>query len=213
MSILFNGAFYYQTAVSTPLCEGAKTLSCKFYLTSLTGLQGFFNQVSTSVGFQLGIRNSMMTMWSFGGGIIVQYTPTLNQWIHVCYTYNPTGVISTLYENGVSKATTTTAVQTGAPTMAQVGGNQWNESPVTAYMEDLRIYDRVLSLNEINTITYSDGDDFILNGLVHWWPMNEGLEGTTLNTSLTEYFGATSTLVGTAYPVSQPHRMLKRPVR
>ena len=53
-------------------------------------------------------------------------------------------------------------------------GQAWN-----GIIDDIRVYDRVLSANEIQTIYGARGQDGIVDGLTLWYPMNEGAEGTT----------------------------------
>jgi hypothetical protein len=48
-------------------------------------------------------------------------------------------------------------------------------------LEDVRIYNRVLSANEALTIYAAQGSDGIVDGLVHRWIMNEGASGTTVS--------------------------------
>lgn len=216
MSILYNGSCYFQTPISGPNCEASKTVIFRLFLTTgATAVQAFYNATDTvAVAYQLGMRLGLFTVWNFGGGVIVSYTPTLSTWITVAYTYDSLTGTSTIYEDGVLKATSTTAVQTGAVNVTQIGGNQWGEYSTSASLEDLRVYDRVLTVNELLDISAANGKDFNDYGLVNWWRMTEDLSGVTMTaTDLKENRGAVSTLVGTApFPISQQSGLQLRPI-
>ncbi len=64
---------------------------------------------------------------------------------------------------------------TGSPGSATfyVGVKQTLLQYFDGYIEDLRIYNRVLSANEIATIYGCKGTDSITYGLIHKWPMQE----------------------------------------
>ena len=208
MAITFNGNNYFTVPVSGPNCEAAKTLFFRAYFTTLAGTQAFYNATDggVSLAYQLGIRTNLMTLWNYGGGIVCSFTPTLNVWQSICYTYNPTGTVSTFYVNGTQVATSTVAVQTGAVTQTQIGGNQWGEFPSNAMMEDMRVYNRVLTLNEIIEVSNNPSADTNVYGLNYWWPMNDLPNGLTLGTGnlIEVQTHAASTFVNTAtpYPVA-----------
>ena len=214
--ITFNsGANYFRTPLTVaPNCEAAKTICCSINIASLTtpATQGIFNATNTSsIAYQLGIRGGALCIWNFGGGVVVQTVPIVNNTISFVYTYNPTGTLSTIYIDGVSLATSTVAVNTGAVTETQIGGNQWGE-PTSVTMEDLRLYSRVLTPNEIVTVSNSKGRDAIVNGLVYWWKMNEGRDGVTMTgADFVEHYGTISTLIGTGtLPTSRYTNTLNR---
>ena len=50
-------------------------------------------------------------------------------------------------------------------------------------LHDVRIYDRVLTPNEILTLYNSRGRDSIVHGLVHRWVFDEGADGSTFSGS------------------------------
>ena len=208
MAITFNGNNYFSVPVTGPNCEAAKTVFFRAYFTSLAGTQGLYNATDggVSIAYQFGVRSNLMTLWNFGGGFVCSFTPTLNVWQSICYTYNPTGTVSTFYVNGLQVATSTTAVNTGAVTQTQIGGNQWGEALSNLMLEDLRIYSRILTVNEIIELSNNPFMDINVYGLSYWWPMTDLPSGLTLGTgSLIEVnTHAASTLVATAtpYPVS-----------
>ena len=60
-----------------------------------------------------------------------------------------------------------------------IGSRPAGSCPVDALIDDVRIYNRLLSLAEIQTIYHSRGADNIVNGLVGRWLMNEKSDGVT----------------------------------
>lgn len=109
----------------------------------------------------------------------------LNVSYHVAIVYDRSSDTNDpiIYINGVSVTVTQTDSSTGsaASDAAQdvLIGN--NPSPFNmdfqGIISDLRIYDRLLSADEIATIYQTRGVDGIVDGLVSRWPQNEGPEG------------------------------------
>lgn len=214
--IQFNAAAnYFRTPLTVaPNCEAAKTIFCRLNIASLTtpATQGIFNATNTtSIAYQIGIRANTLCLWNYGGGVVISTVPATGVWLNFAYTYNPTGTTSTLYVDGVLVATATVAVNTGAVTETQIGGNQWGEN-TSVLMEDLRIYNRVLTTNEIISIGNAQGRDAIVNGLTYWWKMDGGIDGAAMiGSDLKECYGAVSTLVGTGTaPTARYSNLMQR---
>mgnify|MGYP001614981137 FL=1 len=115
-----------------------------------------------------------------------------NQWVHVCYVWNGNGV--NLYANGTSIATTT---NTDAPSLVNTIGarNDQIDGTWSGMIDDLRVYNRALSIAEIKQI-YNSGalvlnslqgnktvvlqktpSNFLTNGLVGYW----SFDGSKIN--------------------------------
>ncbi len=215
MSVNYAGNTYFQcSATGFPGGTDAKTLTCWLNITDIASLQGIFNAVDPTLGYgyQLGMRNNLLTIWNYGGTPIITTTIGASTWFHCAYTYSsPNNVF---YINGIQVATTTTAPLNGAPTITQIGGNQWSEYPRGILVEDMRLYNRVLSLNEIITVMNSRTEDMIVYGMVAWWPHQCVQSGITMAaTDFKEVFGNRShSLVVSAVPspVAADDRYLQR---
>jgi hypothetical protein len=102
---------------------------------------------------------------------------TAGTWSHIVFT-NATNV-QQVFVNGVLEASGTGT--NSAPTAANLllgwrtGGTEAEH--FDGVLEDFRIYNRVLTANEILTIATSHGADSIIDGLVHRWMMNDGYSG------------------------------------
>jgi hypothetical protein len=211
MSILFNGDCYFQsTLINLPTAQAAKSVLAKVNLGSLTALQTIFNAVNPTlgIGYQVGISAAgAFNIWSYGGGVLISATGlTLSSWLSLAYTFN--GTTHTLYINGIAVATSTTATQTGAPSLIQIGGNQWNEYLRNTLVEDLRVYDRAITVEE--AVSYHTEYFNDIYGLVAWWKCQEANNGIALPAAnFIEEYGRTHTLVGTApFPVSRENYQL-----
>lgn len=212
MSVLFNGACYFQSsATRLPLAQASKTVCCWISITDTASLQTVFNAVDPAlgIGYQIGLRSSLITIWSYGGTALLTATvPAVNTWVHLAYTYNAAHF---LYFNGVQVATSTNANQTGQPSLCQLGGNQWGEYPRNAQVEDLRVYNRALTPAELLTIANANCRDAIANGLVAHWPMSEVVATQLAASDFMENYGLQSTLVGVApFPVAKESAVLQR---
>ena len=106
-------------------------------------------------------------------------------WVHVAATLDYANKIIRLYQNGsliITSGTLSgwTAAPTGAGTSAgstigsaSNGGSQYLNGSVA----DVRIYDRLLSTDEVLSISNARGQDTSFYRLRHWYPLTEGVAG------------------------------------
>jgi hypothetical protein len=97
---------------------------------------------------------------------------------HITGTWNITGgkSIQNLYRNGVSAGTATNTAGTPTASNLYLAARTGPASISSGRIEDFRMYNRVLSVEEIQTIYGSAGVDGIRNGLIHKYLMNEKYE-------------------------------------
>jgi hypothetical protein len=118
-------------------------------------------------------------------------TIALNTWYHLCATLSSSGAggpgsVAQVYVNGVLENTKTyTATDTQSSNVMGIGSRTTAISgqSTNGILDDLRVYNRVLSAGEIQTIYNCQGSDHIWYGLVNKWLLNEGPSGTTVPTS------------------------------
>jgi hypothetical protein len=121
-----------------------------------------------------------------GGGINTLTTVAVlatGVWSHIVGVVNVAGDLLQVYINGVLSASTASAF--GPVTFSATNsknGRVGADDPGTGQffdgrIEDYRMYDRALSLAEVQTIYASRGTDGICNGLVQSWRLNEGAPG------------------------------------
>lgn len=110
-------------------------------------------------------------------------TVAINTQYHVVFTISG-GNQAQVFVNGLLENSLTIS-----PTEAPSATTFWigNRSGAPAgqcfngVMDDLRVYNRVLSANEVETIYNAKGSDHIHYGLVNKWLLNEGAVGATVS--------------------------------
>lgn len=195
MAVSCTGSGYYvYGSVNVPITESNKTVCARLFSTDTATLQTFFNAVNTTtgVGYQLGIRNGLLTLWSYGGVVVLTAALAANTWFH--FTYTREGNVHTFYIDGVPVASATNAAQSGAVSALQICGNQWNENFI-GQLEDMRLYGRVLSINEIASLGTTSSESNVYDLRCHW-PMLEEAKGVIVD-QLFEVYGKVSSFVGT----------------
>jgi len=101
-------------------------------------------------------------------------------WHHLVGTYDGTTV--RVYVDGVEEGTaslTGNISSNTAPVRIGVGSGATSEQPMDGAVDDPRIYDRVLSAEEIATIFASNGHDVIVDALQAWFTFMEKGPGAT----------------------------------
>lgn len=160
--------------------DGLNPRSCSLWIRTTTTSGSFafafvYGRAVTSQAFGIGRAGTTL----FGVGISDDITSagffTVNQWYHVALTYD--GITARLYGDGVE-------VASGAKTWPLVREEAFIGRKVTQNIEhwagqidDVRVYDRVLSANEIKTIHAAQGHDGIVNGLAARYTLNEDAPG------------------------------------
>lgn len=110
----------------------------------------------------------------------------LNEWVHIAATYSKRNIV--FYINGIEELTFTASTNDVERTKNFIGNSNWNESYAHAIYDDMKIFNRTLTCDEIKTEkdrVYGDGDEqmffvllkneFFTEGLIHYWP----IAGTT----------------------------------
>jgi len=116
---------------------------------------------------------------STGGGISTASTT-------LCATYD--GSTFRLYVDGVLQASTnrTGTITTNAARIFTISGYFNNPAgwPWLGIVNDVRIYNRAFSDNEVLAYQESGGRDGIYGGLLAWYQLNEAPEGSTIATNI-----------------------------
>lgn len=125
----------------------------------------FETDANDSVSGGVVLRGLMTSNWG-GPTLQVHETTTLkpNMWYHALMTYSgsstPAGF--KIYLNGVSQTLVTDSNNLGTNSIASGGGvgiggssTAWQQAPFNGYLDDCRIYNRVLSAAEASTLYYA----------------------------------------------------------
>ncbi len=108
-------------------------------------------------------------------------------WHHILFTWSSGNVIRFFIDGVEDTPTGADAAQTGSLTglnTVRIGQGGKSGSPTFSYdglIEDVRVYNRVLSDAEIETLAAARGVDRIVDGLVARWMLDEGALGDTVS--------------------------------
>lgn len=125
----------------------------------------------------------------FSGTFGMWYSPliTSNTWFHVAITYNDASTANDplIYINGASQSVTEFITPTGtrnsdAALNFTIGASGNGSQPFDGMIQDVRVYNRILTVGEILTIYRGHGRRFpITSGLKGYWPLDDGPDATS----------------------------------
>ena len=192
MALEFNGSTQSIQVTDDASLKGfsAMSLCWRSYAASYNN-DGFITKINDAADIRdyTTLRGGGYPRLYIGNGSNVWINTTIasealptNVWVDVVCTYD--GSTGKIYYNAVDKTNTSTGA----------GGNVGSgNTPVkigyhptyyfTGKLQDARIYNRVLSIAEIQIIHNAVGSDNIINGLVGRWLMNEKHSGSTATVS------------------------------
>ena len=154
------------------------SLSFWFNLTDVSGTRRLFGSTNTWE-----VRMSGSTLLNE----FYQDTSTTSRWTglttgvwrHVVCVANQSGFNADYGNGALIDSRSGNMGNPGTPTRVRVGSSHWNSGQnARAIMEDVRLYDRVLTPDEILILYNSEGQDYITEGLIRWWPLEEESSGT-----------------------------------
>ena len=135
-----------------PSINGNMTIAFWMYYASIpSGQQDAVVLKSAATGIiQIGFQSNTIQAFKSGATALVTASSTPSSgWHHIAYTFDGTNHI--LYVDGGSPATATTAADTGATASAWLGNyTSSGGSPFTGYLDDVRVYKRVLTATEVS---------------------------------------------------------------
>jgi Concanavalin A-like lectin/glucanases superfamily len=156
-SLRFDGAGYANLIIANPLeSEGEKTIAVWYrsqastpMLRNLVAL--FSREEVLNVGAQLGFSGTRLAMWRFGqSGAEATATAAQNSWQHAAYTFD--GTIHRLYVDGEQRDEVPGVMEEGSLNRAMLGTYDPPDEMFTGLMNDVRIYARALSNDEIRSL-------------------------------------------------------------
>ena len=125
--------------------------------------------------------NELWSSSSFTPPTLSTTVPVAGTWYHVAFTVN-SKTNPTVYVNGILEAQNGAIGDTATGTALWIGNRNGAAASqcTNGVMEDIRVYNRVLTANEIATIYNLNGADHIWYGLQNRWLLNEGSNGATV---------------------------------
>ena len=149
--VAFNGATYISLGTANlPNHNAAKTISVWVNFSSAAATQSMVALTTAGNATKLGLGGGNVRVLRNSGAVLVQAAaPSAGAWHHIAYTLS--GTTNTLYIDGVA-TTATAATDAGLPTAALAGATTSLTERLTGSLDDVRIYNRVLSATEIATM-------------------------------------------------------------
>lgn len=159
------------------------TVSAWVNINDLTGAQGIISipgylQVANQFSANSLALSSLA--WSGPGTFISAGFLDINEWVHLAITYNyndPAGTLPKIYKNGVL-TTTTIGVASTAPYVTPVAGTTYisrryttSGSAVRGLIDDIRLYNRILSASEIYKLAHCTGP-----GVYYYNSINDAMQ-------------------------------------
>ena len=140
------------SATGLPAANAAQTVSFWMYVSATPSAQATAVAVSgSSSGVYIGYNSSTtFGVWTYSGTLLVSTTtlPSDGAWHFITYTLS--GTTNTLYIDGTSVNTSTTATNTGAATALTAGMTPGGTNYFSGDLDEIRVYNRALSAAEIS---------------------------------------------------------------
>ncbi|MEX0930735.1 MAG: LamG domain-containing protein [Candidatus Paceibacterota bacterium] len=192
MGVLFDGDNHIEVAGYSVPSAATGIVSFSFWMRAdvISNNNSMFGSATNMEMNMNGGGNLRVNI--FGGGAASTFALTAGVWVHIVADGNANTDISRLWVNGVLETTN------GGQTSATVGTNLYigwsNGQPDNRHfvgaIDDFRKYNRLLSLNEIQTIFNTRGKDGITFGLQHRYLFSENAPGTTVGVGGAVDFGS-----------------------
>ena len=135
-------------------------------------------------------------------GTSPQYTATAGNLHHVATCIDAPNTTKAIFINGQLEDIVNPATFAGSQSGTLSFGDRATVGAFfDGYLDDFRIYNRFLPQDEVETIYACRGTDGIYDGLIHWWQLNEGAEGTSASIFRDIVGGVDLTVLGGTAPV------------
>jgi hypothetical protein len=186
--IAFNGTNQYGNTSSNitlpnPIGTGG-TLMGWVRMNSVTGTQGIFANGATGAFFFVQANGTDLEcrLWVKNKEVTASAVLSSGTLYHMAFTWIADGARTSneIFLNGVSQASGSNA--SDSPPTGQFNVGRVSTDYANVDVEDVRMYGRVLTADEIMTIYACQGNDGMYTDLYYRWLLNEGAEGATAST-------------------------------
>jgi len=147
-----------------PAMDSAKTISWWYFSESIPkydSVLGAENMIvlvdpASGIGIQFGFRapgynTRGFDSWEWGGGTFLDMAyPEFNSWHHCIYTYD--GTTHSFYLDGEIINTSTVEPKSGTPNQLMLGNYPGGDQFFIGKLDDIRIYNRILTVVEIEIL-------------------------------------------------------------
>ncbi|TGM66412.1 concanavalin [Leptospira levettii] len=153
----FNGASYFQKSNPNGLPTGSASRTICAWFNTSSGIGQYIISFGTSVpntGNGLVIDPPEVGMFGWSADAKILHEDFVNQWIHLCGVFDGGTKNVTLYENGTLRhSETQSGWSTGTSANLEIGKLITTTGYFSGDLDDIRIYDRTLSVSEIRAIS------------------------------------------------------------
>lgn len=181
MGVLLDGSSWIQSTVSYSRPSTDHTVSYWLRLDNNSAVRRPFGHTGAWEA-RTGSGSSVLTSDYLQSGTLGTVTLTVGTYHHVVFVQDVTNTTRLAYLDGVLVNTVNSATFAGAQNAnlslgvtAGGSGQGWFGA-----IDDVRVYDKVLTAGEIQTIHACRGTDGIFNNLSLWYQLNEGSEGAAV---------------------------------
>lgn len=202
MGILMDGNDWIGSASSYSRASTSHTVSFWARLDDNGGTRRPFGNTGAWEMRTGGTGSNVLISDLLQSGTLVEATLTVGTYHHIAVCPDVSNTDRFIYLDGVLVDSNTTAsfagTQNGTFYLGQGPGGTgqgWYGA-----IDDFRIYERILTQKEIETIYTCRGTDGIIANISHWWPLDDGVEGATVS-SLTDIVGGLNLTSVTNTPV------------
>lgn len=176
----FNATTYVSVNHSANLAF-TNTISIAFWVNPKTHNDCRFidKSAGNTNNFLVDQLGTTLRVYIAGKSLIINELPPLNSWTHITATYLASGTLK-VYYNGALKGSTAgaNATLTSNTNGLLIGAVQGATCKVNALMDDVRIYARELTVNDINTLISTNGEIGFIS------PAQNICEGANLTTEV-----------------------------
>ncbi|EMY71525.1 LamG-like jellyroll fold domain-containing protein [Leptospira vanthielii] len=151
---LFNGASYMQKVNPNGLPTGSNPRTICAWFNTTSSLDQYivgFGTMGTSSGNGLVNTSTLTGMYGVADDVSLFHEGLMNQWVHLCGVYNSTTV--SVFENGTLRVSGNKSWTTATGPTLEVGRLLDGTGNFSGKLDDIRIYNRVLSNSEIRTLS------------------------------------------------------------
>jgi hypothetical protein len=174
-----------------------------------SGFRFFRENAAGKQRFKLNVGNGTADTW-VDGGAAADVDPTVDNWVHMAFTISPTKAVVYIDGQIVKESNLTGLDWTGSDVLSIMSGaprfSGWNHLSDESLMDELRMFNRVLTQEEIQAIiTEESGKNFTYtpkyDGEIFYMPFEDDFKELVTQSSATEVGapGFAAGKVGQAY--------------
>ncbi len=202
MGVLLNGSSWIQSTSNYVRASTDHTVMYWLRLDNNTAVRRPFGNTGAWEA-RTGSGSNVLTSDYLQSGTLGTVTLTLGNWHHVAFVQDVTGGNRFGYLDGqlvnTVNGATFAAQQTGLMSLGVSAGG--STQGWFGGIDDTRVYDRVMTQEEIETIYACMGTDSLLEDLVCWYKMDEGAEGAAVTALYDSVEGGLDLTTVTGTPV------------